>query len=88
MGTFGYVPAMKVAELLGLHIASVYRLGKVGKLKIARIGRAWYISLDSVEAYLKAAGPEAFQPLIAQVQKMRNEGRRSGAPTVPKSGAP
>lgn len=79
MATFGYVPAMRVAELLGLCVQSIYRLGNEGKLKKARIGRAWYISLDSLEAYLRSSGSDAFHPLIGVVQKMRNEGRRAEA---------
>ncbi len=52
----GYVSSRETTRRIGKSIATVYHLVKQEKLKAVRIGRSYFISLESIKAYL---GPEA-----------------------------
>jgi excisionase family DNA binding protein len=68
----GFLTAREVSELLGLHIASVYRMAKAGHVVYQRIGRSWYIDLDSLSKWLRRAGPEhAPIALLAKLDQLR-----------------
>lgn len=79
MAQHGYASAMSVARLLGITPSSVYRLGDRGKLRVARVGRAWYVNLDSLEAYLRGTDGRGFEPLLAEVQKLRERAAQEPA---------
>lgn len=65
----GYVVKMmsleEVAERLGVHRTTVYRLVMAGELPAAKIGRQWRIEPDDLERYLRRARmgtPPATEP--------------------------
>lgn len=48
----GYAPAKTVAEKMGRHVATVYRMAEKGELLEMTVGHSRYISILSVVKYL------------------------------------
>lgn len=72
----GYATAMDVAGLLGINVTSVYRMADRGTLTTLRVGRAWYVELDSLTKYIRNAGPGRTDiQLLAQVEVLKKKGR-------------
>jgi hypothetical protein len=44
-----------VARALGIHVSTVYRAAADGKISGRRVGRSWYVRLDTVAAYYQDA---------------------------------
>lgn len=87
MKLLGFLPAGEVADILGVHVSQVYRAAQRGKLRAARIGRAWYVTFDSLLAYLRASEPPAPSALIAQVERLQREAKRSSTSASQERGA-
>jgi len=51
----GWHPASAVARALGIHVSTVYRAAADGKISGRRVGRSWYVRLDTVAAYYQDA---------------------------------
>ena len=53
----GFLKACTAAELVGVNIATVYRMVEDGRVKGSRIGRAWYVDGRSLALHYVEAPP-------------------------------
>lgn len=62
----GYLTAATAAEKLGIHVATIYRLVKTGKLREVGIGTRSYIHVDSMVDYAGLEGSVALGIITAE----------------------
>lgn len=74
MHSLGYLTVSEAAELLSLHVTSVYRLAKLGKVEGSRFGSTWFVLRSSLVSYLEASDPPAPAEVIALVRGGRARG--------------
>ena len=59
MAAKGYVPVSEVAEKLGVHVTSIYRLMDADSVDGIRVGRSRYVSKVSLAKYYRQIDPKA-----------------------------
>lgn len=52
----GYLPATEVAKRIGKHVTNIYRAVEDKRLRGIKVGRHWYVRVDSLTEFL---GPAA-----------------------------
>ena len=55
----GFLAASEAAVITGVHLSTVHRLAVAGELEATRMGRQWYVTVDSVAKRWPAVGNDA-----------------------------
>jgi excisionase family DNA binding protein len=71
MHRLGYATVEEVATVLMINVVNVYRHAKMGHLRASKIGHATYISLDSLDKFLRDSDPPAPIEVIASARRLR-----------------
>ena len=73
MHRLGYATVAEVAEVLLIGVVNIYGKVKEGQLRASRIGRATYVALDSLDAYLQKCSPPP--EILAAAARLRIEAK-------------
>jgi excisionase family DNA binding protein len=79
MARFGYATVEAVAKILGVEVCSVYRYVRSGRIRGAKVGAGIYVSLDSLDEYLRSSDPPAPPEILAAARRLRIDSRKATA---------
>lgn len=68
MAEEGFIPAQRAADIVGVHLTTIYRAAEDGVIKGRRMGRYWYVHAKSVaECYQFPGLADAMENALRKV---------------------